>query len=457
MASEEVEKDDLSSELEILQSIYLDELQVSNLSGREYQWELSITLHPATANVIESQYVCLTLHLGLTDQYPNIAPVISIRNPRGLSDDQINSIQRQLQAETESGRGEHVLYQVIEKGKEILTNNNIPYGHCVICLNPFKESEEFTRTPCYHHLHSYCLASYIQHLQVEAQTPDTAAPSSKPPSQQMTYSTVTGPSGLRTHARQEHQLTYKPHMFLEGGRKPEHPEEAHTSHGEVGALCPVCREPLTYDLNQLLSATDPCFPLEPYEPDEASMRRWQELQRIYRRQQEVGGIINPKIDRDRFLISLSQPADDQSHTVEQREPSVSPCPPTTAHRRPNPPAPHPRGTRSCRGFPARHPPSGIRGTVTLQEGGARARPSDTSLMTETFLQEGAAEGSHPSQGQSFCPRRRGQDVQREGSKDRLQPRGCRGQPGLGRGEKRRGERHQARNTRIPEPIHWETR
>ncbi|XP_069765457.1 E3 ubiquitin-protein ligase RNF25 isoform X3 [Narcine bancroftii] len=381
MASEEVEKDDLSSELEILQSIYLDELQVSNLSGREYQWELSITLHPATANVIESQYVCLTLHLGLTDQYPNIAPVISIRNPRGLSDDQINSIQRQLQAETESGRGEHVLYQVIEKGKEILTNNNIPYGHCVICLNPFKESEEFTRTPCYHHLHSYCLASYIQHLQVEAQTPDTAAPSSKPPSQQM----------------------------------------------------------------------------EPYEPDEASMRRWQELQRIYRRQQEVGGIINPKIDRDRFLISLSQPADDQSHTVEQREPSVSPCPPTTAHRRPNPPAPHPRGTRSCRGFPARHPPSGIRGTVTLQEGGARARPSDTSLMTETFLQEGAAEGSHPSQGQSFCPRRRGQDVQREGSKDRLQPRGCRGQPGLGRGEKRRGERHQARNTRIPEPIHWETR
>ncbi|XP_069765458.1 E3 ubiquitin-protein ligase RNF25 isoform X4 [Narcine bancroftii] len=364
MASEEVEKDDLSSELEILQSIYLDELQVSNLSGREYQWELSITLHPATANVIESQYVCLTLHLGLTDQYPNIAPVISIRNPRGLSDDQINSIQRQLQAETESGRGEHVLYQVIEKGKEILTNNNIPYGHCVICLNPFKE---------------------------------------------------------------------------------------------VGALCPVCREPLTYDLNQLLSATDPCFPLEPYEPDEASMRRWQELQRIYRRQQEVGGIINPKIDRDRFLISLSQPADDQSHTVEQREPSVSPCPPTTAHRRPNPPAPHPRGTRSCRGFPARHPPSGIRGTVTLQEGGARARPSDTSLMTETFLQEGAAEGSHPSQGQSFCPRRRGQDVQREGSKDRLQPRGCRGQPGLGRGEKRRGERHQARNTRIPEPIHWETR
>ncbi|KAB5553558.1 hypothetical protein PHYPO_G00040010 [Pangasianodon hypophthalmus] len=54
-----------------------------------------------------------------------------------------------------------VLYQLIEKAKEILTESNIPHGHCVICLYGFQEGEVFTKTSCYHYFHSHCLGRYV--------------------------------------------------------------------------------------------------------------------------------------------------------------------------------------------------------------------------------------------------------------------------------------------------------
>lgn len=89
-----------------------------------------------------------------------------------------------------------------QKGKEILTDNNIPHGQCVICLYGFQvgfsagagvslgrqgrasewaliqnsasvslqEKEAFTKTPCYHYFHCHCLARYIQHMEQELKT-----------------------------------------------------------------------------------------------------------------------------------------------------------------------------------------------------------------------------------------------------------------------------------------------
>lgn len=37
-----------------------------------------------------------------------------------------------------AGLGTAMLYELIEKGKEILTDNNIPHGQCVICLYDFQ-------------------------------------------------------------------------------------------------------------------------------------------------------------------------------------------------------------------------------------------------------------------------------------------------------------------------------
>ncbi|KAI5152711.1 E3 ubiquitin-protein ligase RNF25 [Manis pentadactyla] len=251
----------LSSEVEVLESIYLDELQVVKGNGRSSPWEIYITLHPATAEDQDSQYVCFTLVLQVPAQYPHEVPEISIRNPRGLSDEQIHKISQALSHVANAGLGTAMLYELIEKGKEILTDNNIPHGQCVICLYGFQEKEAFTKTPCYHYFHCHCLARYIQHMEHELQ--------------------AQGQEQERQHAA--------------------------TKQKGVGVQCPVCREPLVYDLASLKAAPEPQQPMELYQPNAESLRQQEERKRLYQRQQEKGGIIDLEAERNRYFISLQQP------------------------------------------------------------------------------------------------------------------------------------------------------
>ncbi|XP_053900826.1 E3 ubiquitin-protein ligase RNF25 [Malaclemys terrapin pileata] len=251
----------LPSEVEVLESIYLDELQVSRGNGRSVPWEICITLHPATAEDQDSQYVCFTLVLSVPPQYPNEVPKISIRNPRGLSDEQIQKISQTLGQVAEAGLGTAVLYELIEKGKEILTDNNIPHGQCVICLYGFQEREAFTKTQCYHYFHSHCLARYAQHMEEEI------------------------------HVQQEEREQHLTPPSKQG----------------VGVQCPVCRETLTYDLSALQAAPPPQHPVEPYRPDAKALQTREELLIIYQRQQKKGGIIDPEAERNRYFISLQAP------------------------------------------------------------------------------------------------------------------------------------------------------
>ncbi|XP_028918941.1 E3 ubiquitin-protein ligase RNF25 [Ornithorhynchus anatinus] len=254
----------LPSEVEVLESIYLDELRVERGDGGSAAWEICVTLHPATAEDHDSQFVCLTLVLLVSPQYPDEAPEISIRNPRGLSDEQIHKISQTLSQVAEAGRGSAVLYELIEKGKEILTHNNVPHGQCVICLYGFQEKEAFTKTPCYHYFHCHCLARYIQHMEEE----------------------------IRARREEEDRQQQQP---------PPAPDQG------PAVQCPVCREPLAYDLAALRAAPPPQHPAEPYRPDADSLRRQRERQRLFRRQQRRGGIIDPEAERNRYFISLQQP------------------------------------------------------------------------------------------------------------------------------------------------------
>ncbi|KAF6115865.1 ring finger protein 25 [Phyllostomus discolor] len=154
-----------------------------------------------------------------------------------------------------------MLYELIEKGKEILTDNNIPHGQCVICLYGFQEKEAFTKTPCYHYFHCHCLARYIQHMEHELQ--------------------AQGQEEERQHAAAKQKA--------------------------VGVQCPVCREPLVYDLASLKAAPEPQQPMELYQPNAESLRQQEELKRLYQRQQERGGIIDLEAERNRYFISLQQP------------------------------------------------------------------------------------------------------------------------------------------------------
>ncbi|XP_029363518.1 E3 ubiquitin-protein ligase RNF25-like isoform X1 [Echeneis naucrates] len=249
------------SEIEVLQSIYLDELQVDRRP--DGGWEVSLVLYPSTAEDSVSQFVRLTLTLTLDQQYPSSSPVISIHNPRGLSDDKLSSVQKCLQVEAQSCLGSPVLYQLIEKAKEILTESNIPHGNCVICLYGFKERETFTKTSCYHYFHSHCLGRYVSHSEKE----------------------------LRQREKE-----------LEEDKTRDRADCP-----ELTVVCPVCREPLAYDVDQLLSSPAPQLP----ELDEAAIdsdfqQKWVELQKLLERQRSKGGIIDPDEESNRFLIYINQ-------------------------------------------------------------------------------------------------------------------------------------------------------
>ncbi|XP_071027500.1 E3 ubiquitin-protein ligase RNF25 [Oncorhynchus clarkii lewisi] len=255
---------DVLSEIEVLQSIYLDELQINRRDGG---WEVSLVLYPSTGEDSLSQFVRLTLTLTLDLQYPSSPPSISIHNPRGLSDDKLCSVQKCLQTEAESCLGSPVLYQLIEKAKEILTESNIPHGNCVICLYGFKDGEAFTKTRCYHYFHSHCLGRYITHSETELQEREKELEQDK------------------TRER--------------------------TDDEELTVVCPVCREPLTYNVAQLLSNPAPSFPkLEGAVIGVEFRQKWAELQNLLERQKAKGGIIDTEAESNRFLIHINEPPPD---------------------------------------------------------------------------------------------------------------------------------------------------
>lgn len=95
-------------------------------------------------------------------------------------------------------------------------------------------------------------------------------------------------------------------------------------------VCPVCRETLTYDLDLLLSSPAPQLPevkrpcrclqrkaerglglfLPPQFHGEAFgadfQQKWEELQRILEKQRSKGGIIDPEVESNRFLIHINE-------------------------------------------------------------------------------------------------------------------------------------------------------
>lgn len=73
----------------------------------------------------------------------------------------INKIRKAIEEKLNEAIGQPVVFDLIEVIREHLTDSNLPSGQCVICLYGFQDGDEFTKTVCYHYLHSYCLARHL--------------------------------------------------------------------------------------------------------------------------------------------------------------------------------------------------------------------------------------------------------------------------------------------------------
>ncbi|XP_050080644.1 E3 ubiquitin-protein ligase RNF25 [Anopheles maculipalpis] len=152
--------DALLDEVESLEAILMEDVHITkDASG--FPEMIETTVFPTVGEELESQYVCITLQVLPTVGYPDVRPNVKLRNPRGLDDSIIGQIERAVQAKLQESIGQPVVFDLIDLIREQLTESNLPSGQCVICLYGFLEGDEFTKTVCYHYLHSHCLACHI--------------------------------------------------------------------------------------------------------------------------------------------------------------------------------------------------------------------------------------------------------------------------------------------------------
>jgi E3 ubiquitin-protein ligase RNF25 len=69
---------------------------------------------PSTAADEEQQFVTVTLSVDLPSGYPDVSPVLRLRNPRGLDDDLLAKIMTEAKAKCEDYVGQPVIYELIE-------------------------------------------------------------------------------------------------------------------------------------------------------------------------------------------------------------------------------------------------------------------------------------------------------------------------------------------------------
>lgn len=206
--------------------------------------------------------------------------------------------------------------------REQLTESNVPSCQCAVCLYSFKPQDEFTKTNCYHYFHSYCLACHIVSTE------------------------------RHFHEEQEKLPAWQKQTT---GFQP---------------LCPVCREPIVHDLEQLKQASPP-VDLENAKNFEvtAELRALQaQMARLYLYQQSRGGIIDVEAEESKLLV-LTNPREQDSPPQERAPDQEADSPPGPSLTQP-PPREH-RGQRSggYRGF--NRQPRGNKGRGCRQSAGNR--------------------------------------------------------------------------------------
>uniref|UniRef100_A0A1B6CUG0 RWD domain-containing protein n=1 Tax=Clastoptera arizonana TaxID=38151 RepID=A0A1B6CUG0_9HEMI len=252
----------VDDELEALKAILMDEILIKT-DDRNKAVGIETDVFPWTALDTQQQFVRVTLEIELTPSYPDTSPIVLLRNPRGLDDSTLTSIEQQIRAKCKDYIGQPVIFELIDVVKEHLTASNVPCCQCCVCLYGFRQSDHFTKTPCYHYFHSHCLAGH---------------------------------------------LTASERIFKEEQEKL----PAWQKTEKFQAVCPVCRAPLAYDLKELSSAPPPLDVEEApnFVPSQELRHLQQQMASLFLHQQQRGGIIQ----EDNRLILLSDEGNATTNT-----------------------------------------------------------------------------------------------------------------------------------------------
>lgn len=102
----------VTDEIEALEAILLDDVIIHRRNSIPTMIETVV--HPSTGDDTDQQYVCVTLEVSLTPNYPDTSPTVKLRNPRGLDDSVLDRINAQIQDKLLDCLGQPVVFELIE-------------------------------------------------------------------------------------------------------------------------------------------------------------------------------------------------------------------------------------------------------------------------------------------------------------------------------------------------------
>jgi len=267
----------VQEELEALEAILMDDISISyNEQGCAEL--VKSTIFPSTANEVDKQYVCVTLEAHLPEGYPDCKPVINLKSPRGLDDSTIEHLYREIGKKCDEYVGQAVIYELIELIRENLTESNLPTCHCAVCLYGFCDGDSFTKTQCFHYFHNYCLANHL--------------------------------------------LVTEKHYNEEQEKLPAWKRSTVGFH----AICPVCREPISCDVNELKSAMPPkeMENAQNFEVTKELKILQEKMQQLFIYQKSRGGIIDIEAEENKLLLITNSGDNSSGENSDDPGPSLAP-------------------------------------------------------------------------------------------------------------------------------------
>ena len=151
----------LEDEIDFLSAVFFEELQISEENTDKNEKILFLNLEPSTADDKTKQFVFVKLKVIVPIDYPNVSPIWSTLNSRGLSDEILNSLLTEARFVSQGKVGHSMLYEVIEHLKVFLTQQNRPSEACCVCMCEFDLDQEYTKTNCFHFFHLSCFSSFV--------------------------------------------------------------------------------------------------------------------------------------------------------------------------------------------------------------------------------------------------------------------------------------------------------
>ncbi|XP_028409017.1 eIF-2-alpha kinase GCN2-like [Dendronephthya gigantea] len=119
-------KERQENEVEVLRAIFMDDFRDLNEGNKDISPHISLRLQPCESMGENKSYVSLDLDVKYREEYPNRCPVLKLENAKGLSNDKVLELEKEIQCMAASLVGEVMILELAQHVQSFLHKNNVP-------------------------------------------------------------------------------------------------------------------------------------------------------------------------------------------------------------------------------------------------------------------------------------------------------------------------------------------